>query len=337
MPYIYDSPSSLSSNLNPISSQHQNKMPSFNIFRRKSSKSAKSTTERSSPSFTTPPFPPLPNPITPTRRPANPPTVSNPFARPSTEAPPSYAAAPPTYTAPTSTVAAETDNPYAFLSTFDTIFLIDDSGSMSGSKWRETSAALAAITPICTKQDKDGIDIYFLNTPDSPAYLNVTDERRVASIFDKVKPGGGTPTGQRLNAILKPYLRQCERKGKANLDEVKPLNIIVITDGEAHDDPESVILSAAKKLDVLEAPSWQVGIQFFQVGSDPEATKALTDLDDGLLDLGCERDIVDTVPWRGAESGIVGLNAEGILKVVLGSVHRKLDRKRNSVDWRPAQ
>lgn len=190
---------------------------------------------------------------------------------------------------------------------------------MSGAKWKETRDALKTITPICTEHDSDGIDIYFLNTPDSSTYLNVTSPGRVEQIFNTVRPGGGTPTGTRLNAILKPYIKECERAGPDRIEEVKPLNVIVVTDGEAHDDPESVILNAAKKLDRLEAPTWQLGIQFFQVGNDPEATKALNDLDDGLQDLGCERDIVDTVPWRGADSGIVGLNAEGILKVVLVS------------------
>ncbi|KAL9130557.1 MAG: hypothetical protein Q9217_001270 [Psora testacea] len=202
---------------------------------------------------------------------------------------------------------------------------------MSGSKWRETSSALAAITPICTSHDADGIDIHFLNTPDSPTFQNVTSAEKVTSIFNRVRPGGGTPTGQRLNAILKPYLARLERKGKGKVEDVKPLNIIVLTDGEAHDDPESVILSAARKLDRLDAPAWQIGIQFFQVGNDPEATRALRDLDDGLIEMGCERDIVDTVPWRG-ESGRVGLDAEGILKVTLGAVNRRLDRKRVSLD-----
>ena len=47
---------------------------------------------------------------------------------------------------------------------------------------------------------------------------------------------------------------------------------------------------------------------------------------------GC-RDVVDTVPWKGSSG--VGLNAEGILKVVLGSVNKRLDRKRVSLDGRP--
>ncbi|CAF9938421.1 hypothetical protein IMSHALPRED_000794 [Imshaugia aleurites] len=265
-----------------------------------------------------------------TRRPAQPATVANPFASSNSEPPPCYSP-------PATTVAASTDNPYAFLSTFDTIFLIDDSGSMAGRSWRETSLAIASIAPICTAHDKDGIDIYFLNAPDSPSYQNITRPNEVQRIFETVKPGGGTPTGTKLNAILKPYLRECEAK-KSNMEAVKPLNIIVITDGVPTDDPESVIVSYAKKLDKMDAPPWQVGIQFFQVGEESGAAEALQELDDGIESMGGGvRDIVDTVPWKSQNGGNTGLNADGILKVVLGAVNRRLDRKRVSLDGRPVQ
>ena len=219
------------------------------------------------------------------------------------------------------------DNPFAFLATFDTVFLIDDSGSMAGRSWREVAAALKSITPICTAHDADGIDIYFLNN--EPEFRQITSPEAVDRIFNRVRPQGSTPTGTRLNSILKPYLKDLEKRG----DKVKPLNIIVITDGQASDDPESVIISAAKKLDALEAPPWQVGIQFFQVGKEEGAAEALRDLDDGLVERGGGiRDMVDTVPWSGTNGS--GLNGEGIMKVVLGAVNRRLDRKRNSTEWR---
>jgi len=208
--------------------------------------------------------------------------------------------------------ASIADDRYAFLHTFDTIFLIDDSGSMAGRSWRETAAALETITPICVAHDSDGIDIYFLNAKDSPNFRNVTSATTVREIFTSVRPQGGTPTGQRLNQILKPYLRRC----KANPDNTKPLNIIVITDGEPSDDVESVIIGAAKTLDRLDAPAWQVGIQFFQVGREPGAREHLKQLDDELGQLAGDdelRDIVDTVPFLG--DGDAELTADGIMKV----------------------
>nr|OQO21588.1 hypothetical protein B0A51_12074 [Rachicladosporium sp. CCFEE 5018] len=264
-----------------------------------------------------------------TRRPAA--GTTNAFRDPDTrDAPPAYSAAPSaiTTTAPilssTTSQAPEADSAYTFLSTFDTIFLIDDSGSMAGSRWAETSRALQTITPICTQHDKDGIDIYFLNHPDSSFAHNVTSASTVHEVFSTVRPGGGTPTGQKLNGILKPYIRRFE----AAPETTKPINIICITDGEPSDDVESPLISAAKKLDKLDAPAWQVGVQFFQVGRDAEASKHLKMLDDELAEIAGEgelRDMVDTVPFRGAEGAT--LTGDGILKVVLGAVTRRLDRK----------
>ena len=143
-----------------------------------------------------------------------------------------------------------------------------------------------------------------------------------------MRPWGGTPTGTRLNQLLKPYLQSLKTKG---CDNVRPLNVIVITDGAASDDVESVVISAARKLEALEAPAWQVGIQFVQVGNEHGARQALAELDDELVKGGqCPRDIVDTVPWNGRDGA--SLSADKLLKVVLGSVNRRLDRKQNSVD-----
>lgn len=111
---------------------------------------------------------------------------------------------------------------------------------------------------------------------------------------------------------------------------VKPVNIITITDGEFTDDAESVIVQVARTLDSAGcgALPWQVGIQFFQIGEDESVRRYLETLDD---DIGrwCRdekvRDIVDTVPWR-RKSG-QGLDAEGILKCVLGAVNKKYDRR----------
>lgn len=87
---------------------------------------------------------------TPTRRPQS-----------NIDAPPAYSPAKEGTMIP-GAMETTSDSPYAFLTEFDTVFLIDDSGSMAGRSWRETAAALSAITPICTSHDADGIDIYFL-------------------------------------------------------------------------------------------------------------------------------------------------------------------------------
>lgn len=234
------------------------------------------------------------------------------------------------------------EDPYAFLSTFDTIFVIDDSGSMAGRSWTEVTDVLRAITPICTAHDTDGIDLFFLNHKSNSkaipskgsaagGYRGIVDAAEVQRLFSSVRPGGGTPTGTCLQKILKSYLALC-KENKDSLEDIKPVNIIVITDGAPSDDVESVLISAAKKLDKLEAPPYQVGVQFFQVGNLPGAREALQELDDGLSELveGGVRDIVDTVTWSTQHGQNRVLTADGILKTVLGAVVKRLDRQPSS-------
>ena len=272
----------------------------------------------------------------------------------------------------------DNDTRYAFLTKFDTLVLVDDSYSMAGARWAEVADALETIAPICTRYDRDGIDICFLNH--SREYNNVRDAARVAEIFGSVVPRGATFTGQRLRKILTQYLNRytaavetvlAAHPGARTIADVvcddddvnddgsgggggsvggervlpKPLNIIVLTDGEPSDDVESVIIAAARRLDRLDAPAWQVGIQFFQIGQDEHARMHLKRLDDELDALarqgkgssggsgasgtaaataaGGLRDMVDTVPYA---EGNKTISAEGILKVVLGAVHRRYDR-----------
>ncbi|PCD20151.1 hypothetical protein AU210_016726 [Fusarium oxysporum f. sp. radicis-cucumerinum] len=172
----------------------------------------------------------------------------------------------------------------AFLSTFDTIFVIDDSESMAA---------------IGTGVQAPG------------GYFQIRDANQVQHLFKSVRPCGSTPTGSRLHSILKPYVAHLSRRA-ANVDSTKPVNIIVITDGSPSDDPESIIVHHAKKLDQIEAPPHQ----------------ALRKLDDDLADEDI-RDMVDTVTWNSTTSdNVKALTADGILKVVLGAVVRRLDRQK---------
>ena len=239
--------------------------------------------------------------------------------------------------APSMVSITNDDDKYAFLRTFDTVFVIDDSGSMDGSSWQEVRSVLNSITPICTDRDRDGIDLYFLNHRTGMrggegkadgGYYKINDPRVVNNIFGTVKPRGATETGARLHNILKPYTTKLSKA--SDMDDVKPVNIIVITDGSPTDDPEGVIVQHARKLDQLEAPLHQVGIQFFQVGHSRAAKEALRELDDDLAAQGI-RDMVDASTWD-TNNGV--LTGDGVLKVVLGAVVRKLDRRRASGERR---
>ncbi|KEF50775.1 uncharacterized protein A1O9_13181, partial [Exophiala aquamarina CBS 119918] len=186
----------------------------------------------------------------------------------------------------------------------------------------------------CTTYDADGIDIYFLNhwKPNSThgGYTNITTTAAVQNLFKTVRPLGSTPTDTRLSHLLRPYLAEVadsiERQSRGHEATVKPGNIIVITDGVPSDDVESVIVNVARKLDSCGAVPWQVGIQFFQVGREPEAAEDLKEMDDALSGTYNIRDMVDTVPWTGDKGQ--ELTAQVLLKVCLGSVVRRHDRSR---------
>jgi hypothetical protein len=260
----------------------------------------------------------------------------------SIEAPPPYTPAAPT--ASSSQAQARSSHPvqddqFEFLRSFDTIFVIDDSSSMRlENRWREAAEALEHIAPICTLYDEDGVDVYFLNAKsgaDAPegkapdGYYNITTARQVSDLFARTRPTAATPTGARLRSILKPYTKAL--KQAEDVDDVRPINIIVITDGAASDVPEDIIVTHAKELDDLGATPYQVGIQFFQVGRDPGAAAALAHLDDGL-EAKKVRDMVDTVAWNDEKlHGQASLSGDSILKIVLGAVNKRLDRQSSKV------
>ncbi|KAI2632299.1 hypothetical protein GGR54DRAFT_582982 [Hypoxylon sp. NC1633] len=254
--------------------------------------------------------------------------------------PPPYS--PSTETPVTATRNSVVDDQYAFLKEFNTIFLIDDSLSMKAeNRWEEVQKAISAILPICMEHDEDGIDVYFLNHRTSDrgdesrgavgtGYRNVTDVQVVKNMFKFVKPSMATPTGMRLDHILRAYLKNYEATVRRTGDVycVQPINVIVVTDGQPTDEPGEIIAQAARRLDDIQAPPHQIGIQFFQVGRDPHATQALQELDDELCRRESIRDMVDTATFNGAnKADQPTLTADGILKVVLGAVKRKLDRK----------
>lgn len=252
----------------------------------------------------------------------------------------------PPYSAVAGPSSDNQDSDFAFLGDFDTIFLVDDSDSMSAAirdggkkrtRWDDARDAIATIAPICTQYDEDGIDIYFLNHRNNSSesrngeYTNITTAKGVSDIFDNVEPWGATPVGKRLGHILRPYLQRVEamqasEKARGEVDPdlvVKPINIITITDGRFTDDAEEIICQTAEDLKSHRALPWQVGIQFFQIGDDRRATEFLQELDDDLQKKRGVRDIVDTIPYNRK----IQLNSMGILKVVLGAVRKKLDRQ----------
>ncbi|GAA6038185.1 hypothetical protein JCM8097_005783 [Rhodosporidiobolus ruineniae] len=206
------------------------------------------------------------------------------------------------------------------LSRYDLVLLVDDSPSMTeGNRWRETREALMGVVEACARYDRDGLDVWFMNSEDKKLE-NVTMPHIVAAAFDSIVPFGSTPTGVIMDEILRDYVERVE-DAKATKQRVKPLLLMVLTDGRA-DDPDMVrdiIIEFAQRLDDIRAPPYQMGIQFVQLGDDPEAREFLQELDDELKPQLGVRDMVDTVPYQGQ------ITPEFILKAALGAVVKSID------------
>ena len=160
------------------------------------------------------------------------------------------------------------DDIFNRLRRFDTVFIVDDTGSMvlaahekepeGPSRWDATKQALGHIIGLAAPKDEDGIDIRFLKSTD----LNGNNMKSVEEVMRLVEEvymfdgrrGGGTFFEEHLKDEISPrreeyrqYFEQHAayisktRAARARLEKPQPpkkLNLIVITDGQADDKQE---------------------------------------------------------------------------------------------------
>ncbi|ORY84073.1 hypothetical protein BCR35DRAFT_303119 [Leucosporidium creatinivorum] len=219
------------------------------------------------------------------------------------------------------------EDPLAALSKYDTVFLIDDSESMEMFWVEELAPALAAVIGEAAKYDTDGVDLHFFNSPVRATSRSSTE---LLALFQKVWPSKSTPTASALRRVLDPYLddlRNWTIEGKpGGYPRPKPMNLIVLTDGapDRGEDPEEVIVNAARRLEEMRMPPYQLGIQFVQIGADDEASAHLTSLDDDLREKHGIRDLVDTTLF---DVNTGQINSEYIMKALLGGMNRTWDNQ----------
>lgn len=256
-------------------------------------------------------------------------TSRQPIRQGTMRAPAKVLAPPPPYalehSAPTTSSLPVTDDELSGLRGYDIVYVVDDSSSMSWEElharivpWPHARDALFTFSSVCAAWDEDGQDVFFLNRREP--VLGATPQQ-IAEAFNLIQPSGGTNMGRRLSTIAKAYFENYDA------GEMKPLNIIAITDGQFSDDVVSVIKWIVDQLEKREALPNQIGIQFVQIGADPRATKCLQMLDDDLEDMGLARDIVDTVPWnpKKLENGL--FDGKYLIKVVCGAINKKIDNE----------
>ena len=218
------------------------------------------------------------------------------------------------------------------LSQVRTVVLVDDSGSMTESghlswgcnrgypesRWLQARKILAGIAPLVAMQNSHGIDLHFLNR--TPFYTGLRTSAAVESAFDYDSPGGGTPTGRRVNDILDAYMSTLRYyRG------LMPLNLIVITDGEANDEEilHMSIEEHVTKIVHRGFPAHQFGIEFVQVGDCQYATRHLEKLEEEVSrhHHRFQRDVVGVTP----ATRISDMNPEKMLAISVSGIDARLN------------
>ena len=210
-------------------------------------------------------------------------------------------------------VADEENSPFSRLSMFDTVFILDDTRSMtlgatSGSdyptRWKLLGKSMEAVVNIACDHDPDGVDVHFLKN--TTILQKVQNGKEILDKLGEIKKtfkqsitAGPTIMHTVLERVIGPPLRayrrfhQAQNVGDTSVPEPTPLNLIFVTDGAAVDEEEveQYIKRVAQELDTLNAPPSFIGIQFVQIGDDQNAAKFLEKLDDQLENLHKIRDV----------------------------------------------
>ncbi|KAJ3518968.1 hypothetical protein NMY22_g13421 [Coprinellus aureogranulatus] len=244
------------------------------------------------------------------------------------------------------------DDALAMLLDYDTVFLIDDSSTMSErakrgflqrkpgkSPWELARYTAVRFGKEAALRDADGIDIHFINyQPDAKGAKNtrLRTEEEITSLFDHISPGGHTHIGRRLVEITAEYRAQLESCHKMGIDPPKRRNYIIITDGAptVPDDVTYFLSDTADFLNRIRSHRSQLGFQFVQVGDDPKATRYLNYLDTSAK---FSRDIVDTVKSKDSSNkkfklrGLFGTDnseeSDLFEKILLGGISRTHDQR----------
>jgi len=203
-----------------------------------------------------------------------------------------------------------------YLTSYDVLFLVDDSSSMHGEKWEDVKHALVELANSAGQFDADGIEVAFLNSPHRKKMIK--DASELLQIFPST-PNGGTPTGAQLKMHLEEVMRRLDAAiNRPEYGRIKPVDIVVLTDGQPTDDPLASLEAAARRLDSAKHHPNCVGVQFVQIGNDQGAKDALD-----ILTKGNVRSMVDTHPYNR------NLTHSRLERILLGAIKPSI-RARNT-------
>jgi len=107
--------------------------------------------------------------------------------------------------------------------------------------------------------------------------------------------------------------------------KIKPLDLVVITDGAPNDPPEfeltKVLIDAASRIRNGRHHPNSMGVQFVQIGNNSLAAGNLS-----MLVQADTGHMVDTVPYKGPGS----ISPDMLVRILLGALHPNIRAQRHS-------
>ena len=160
------------------------------------------------------------------------------------------------------------------LSQVHTVLLINDAGSMEelshatwdgaeSSPWGQVRHLLNEVAPLMTQYDPEGMDVCFLNHSDLQQGLRSNEDVHAVVVgTGGLTPGGATSLALHSSTIVDAYtasLRYCPG--------LKPLNLVVITDGKTDNEQMLVrtLQQHTKHVRAQGHPAHHMGLHLLQV------------------------------------------------------------------------
>lgn len=220
----------------------------------------------------------------------------------------------------------------AYFTAFKTLLLIDDCSYMADD-WATAKEAARTLADKTFEFKSNGFELAFCSSHGQKQNVReVRSPQAISSAMDRVAPRGIAMVIQRLKETIQGHLTSlllALRDSEVAFLEIKPLNVLVITNGEFcapnkskwdhHEKIKAEIEPIIKRLKYIKTPDdieRHIGIQFVRVGKSLDGTTVLQAVDDMFAQ---SEDIVDTTAWSRH------LSERELYKVLLGAVSKAVD------------
>lgn len=140
------------------------------------------------------------------------------------------------------------------LALYDIVFLLDDSGSMAGKRQRELERLLADVAYAGSLFDQNGFSVRFLNARSS-GRDNIRNSKEAEELVKNTRVNGRTPLRERFEDLLQEFVYEPRSRGTLR----KPIQFIIITDGEPTDNSDNGFQRALRQLYEVFNPGMGAG------------------------------------------------------------------------------